>query len=211
MAICRASGPRRIGSNTGAHRHCEGVLPRINLEAANAAPVMESLRPGCAIPRLAPLTLSLSPQARLGELAARVSASASGCGRERGRCGTLRALFRRPFSQGEKDRMRGDSLVHCAKRHQAHAPARTRRDGAPSPRRRPTKREGQSPPGSLRYGRMDFLYDPSSGDGSTGFEFFRISKCTCGWLTSPVVPAVATVCPRLTTSHFLTITVSACA
>ncbi len=59
--------------------------------------------------------------------------------------------------------------------------------------------------------RSGVRYDPKSGEGSTGFEFFRISKCTCGWLASPVMPAVATVCPRLTTSHFLTSTVSACA
>jgi len=41
--------------------------------------------------RALPLTLSLSH-------------------RERGRCCTLRAPFRRPFSHGEKDRMRGDTL-----------------------------------------------------------------------------------------------------
>ena len=36
-------------------------------------------------------------------------------------------------------------------------------------------------------------YDPSSGDGSTGFAFFRISKWSCGWFASPVTPAVAMV------------------
>ena len=41
--------------------------------------------------KLAPLILSFSPW-------------------ERGRCGTLRAQFRRPFSHGERDRVRGDSL-----------------------------------------------------------------------------------------------------
>ena len=40
---------------------------------------------GDSLERAQPLTLSLSHQARLGELAARVSASASGCGWERGR------------------------------------------------------------------------------------------------------------------------------
>ncbi len=44
-----------------------------------------------------PLTLSLSPW-------------------ERGRCCTLRALFRRPFSHGEKDRMRGGTPDHDAPR-----------------------------------------------------------------------------------------------
>ena len=41
-----------------------------------------------ALKKLLPLTLSLSP-------------------RERGRCRNRRALFRGPFSHGEKDRMRG--------------------------------------------------------------------------------------------------------
>jgi hypothetical protein len=46
---------------------------------------------------LAPLTLSLSH-------------------RERGRCGTLRALFGRPLSLWEKDRMRGNAagdILRC--------------------------------------------------------------------------------------------------
>jgi len=45
-----------------------------------------------------PLTLSLSPW-------------------ERGRCGTLQAQFKRSFSHGEKDRMRGASFVHAATPH----------------------------------------------------------------------------------------------
>ncbi len=44
-----------------------------------------------------PLTLSLSPW-------------------ERGRCCTLQALFRRAFSRGEKDRMRGGTPDHYAPR-----------------------------------------------------------------------------------------------
>jgi hypothetical protein len=46
---------------------------------------------------LAPLTLSLSPW-------------------ERGRCGTLRALFRRPLSLWERDRVRGNAasdILRC--------------------------------------------------------------------------------------------------
>lgn len=53
-------------------------------------------------------------------------------------------------------------------------------------------------------GTRVFNYEPRSGAGSTGFAFLRISKWSCGWLASPVEPALATTCPRFTTSHFLT-------
>ena len=60
-----------------------------------------------------PLTLSLSPW-------------------ERGRCGTLRGLFRRPFSHGEKDRMRGASFERIAQTACRTPPA------SPSPARTPS-------------------------------------------------------------------------
>jgi hypothetical protein len=42
------------------------------------------------------------------------------------------------------------------------------------------------------------------GSGSTGLEPCRNSKCTCGWSTVPVLPALAMICPRLTTSSRFT-------
>jgi hypothetical protein len=61
-----------------------------------------------------PLTLSLSQQARLGELASQSVRIRKRMRMERERCFTLDAQFERPFSHGEKDRMRGDSPFRYA-------------------------------------------------------------------------------------------------
>ena len=69
---------------------------------------------------LTPLTLSLSQQVRLGELATRSDRIRKRVRWERERSGTLRVSFRsytaqrRPFSHGEKDRMRGVALNRYA-------------------------------------------------------------------------------------------------
>jgi hypothetical protein len=52
-------------------------------------------------------------------------------------------------------------------------------------------------------------YFSRCGIGSTGLAPWRSSKCSCGWSTVPVLPALAITWPRRTTSSRLTSTWSA--
>src|SRR5262249_40309178 len=54
-------------------------------------------------------------------------------------------------------------------------------------------------------------WSPMNLVGSTGREPLRSSKCTCGWLTEPVAPALAMIWPRRTLSPRLTRISSLCA
>ena len=63
------------------------------------------------------------------------------------------------------------------------------------------RRDGGWIPGTSA---RDDSYFSMCGSGSTGLAPWRSSKCSCGWSTVPVLPALAITWPRRTTSSRLT-------